>query len=73
MSGLGYSNAKSVRISHIELSETKSKNPEINFQGSGKFFPFDSMVQNYIVNVKEFDGYTFVGIDIFLHKGIHEW
>ena len=54
MSGLGYSNAKSVRISHIELSETKSKNPEINFQGSGKLVPFGSMVQNYIVNVKEF-------------------
>ena len=31
MSGLGYSNAKSVRMSHIELSETKSKNPENYF------------------------------------------
>ena len=30
MSGLGYSKAKSVRISHIELSETKSKNPKNN-------------------------------------------
>ena len=39
MSGLGYSNAKSVRISHIELSETKSKNPKSHFYILGTLQP----------------------------------